>query len=104
MLCAAYDPDRLIHEETRGCIFDRCAQRKDIAKKLESGQLCAQCQQGLELIGAPLDAFFAFCAHIPRAARRASLMRHLGGRQPRERQLYQLADISISTLISVSAC
>jgi Ca-activated chloride channel family protein len=63
-LCPNYDPTRLLHEETRGCIFDRCRRRKDITSKLQMGDICEDCRQGLARAGAPFDAFFAFCVRI----------------------------------------
>lgn len=63
-LCPGYDPTRLLHEETRGCIFDLCRRRKDITSKLQLGDICEDCRNGLAHAGAPFDAFFAFCARI----------------------------------------
>jgi DNA-binding transcriptional MerR regulator len=50
-----FDPVRLAHEETRGCLFDFCATRADIEVKLQAADLCPECRRALEDGGLPLD-------------------------------------------------
>jgi DNA-binding transcriptional MerR regulator len=50
-----FDPVRLAHEETRGCLFDFCATRADIEVKLQAADLCPECRRALEDAGLPLD-------------------------------------------------
>jgi Ca-activated chloride channel homolog len=54
LVAAAYDPERLMHAETRGCLFDLCESRADIETKLRAGQLCPACALALEAAGAPM--------------------------------------------------
>ncbi len=55
LLGDAWVPEDLLHEETRGCLFDACFHRADIELKLQAGDLCPSCRQSLEAAGAPLD-------------------------------------------------
>jgi Ca-activated chloride channel family protein len=43
----AWDPDLLMHEETRGCVFDLCRVRSDIDVKLHAASLCGSCRERL---------------------------------------------------------
>jgi Ca-activated chloride channel family protein len=55
LLGRAWRPERLLHEETRGCFFDACVHRPDVERKLQAGELCPACRQTLAAAGAPLD-------------------------------------------------
>ena len=55
-IAPGFDPLRLAHEETRGCLFDFCATRADIEIKLQAADLCPDCRRGLEGAGLPLEA------------------------------------------------
>jgi Ca-activated chloride channel family protein len=44
---AAWDPDMLMHTETRGCVFDLCEIRSDLDVKLHSASLCIACRERL---------------------------------------------------------
>jgi Ca-activated chloride channel family protein len=55
-IAPGFDPLRLAHEETRGCLFDFCATRADIEVKLQAADLCPECRHGLEGAGLPLQA------------------------------------------------
>jgi Ca-activated chloride channel family protein len=51
LVAPAYDPERLMHAEARGCLFDLCETRADIETKLRAGHLCPACAQALEAAG-----------------------------------------------------
>jgi hypothetical protein len=55
LLGDAWAPESLLHDETRGCLFDACIHRADIELKLQAGDLCPSCRQSLAAAGAPLD-------------------------------------------------
>lgn len=55
LLGRAWVPERLRHEETRGCLFDACLHRSDVELKLQAGDLCPSCREALVAAGAPLD-------------------------------------------------
>lgn len=44
---AAWDPDALMHGETRGCVFDLCEVRSDLDVKLHAASLCGPCRERL---------------------------------------------------------
>ncbi len=46
-----YDPERLVHAATRGCLFDFCADKAAINAKLQSGVLCFRCRWALRRRG-----------------------------------------------------
>jgi hypothetical protein len=50
----AWTPEALLHEETRGCLFDACTHKSDVQLKLQAGDLCPSCRQALAAAGAPL--------------------------------------------------
>ena len=52
-----FDPLRLAHADTRGCLFDFCATRADIEVKLQAADLCPDCRAGVEQAGLPLERF-----------------------------------------------
>jgi Ca-activated chloride channel homolog len=51
----AWLPERLMHEETRGCLFDFCAARLDVVRKLQAASLCRPCLDVLRRGGVPID-------------------------------------------------
>lgn len=54
------DPRQLLHEESRGCLFDLCLQKQDINLKLRSGSICPTCRQ--RLADAGVDVVTLRCA------------------------------------------
>lgn len=60
----AYDPDALMHEETRGCLFDLCVDKADIPEKLLHGIICPECRPKLEQLGIPVDKLAACLAGV----------------------------------------
>lgn len=44
---AAWDPEVLMHGETRGCVFDLCEVRSDVDVKLHAASLCLPCRERL---------------------------------------------------------
>lgn len=56
-LAPDFEPLRLAHAETRGCLFDFCETRADIEVKLQAADLCPACRRALEAAGLPLDRF-----------------------------------------------
>jgi Ca-activated chloride channel family protein len=50
---SGFDPDSLLHE-TRGCFFDRCDTRAELAMRLRGGTLCEPCRRALVAIGVPV--------------------------------------------------
>jgi len=47
-LCSEdWNPDVLMHRETRGCLFDFCRVRSDIDVKLHAASLCDECRERL---------------------------------------------------------
>ena len=43
----SYEPANLLHAETRGCLFDLCAQKPDVEIKLQAGHVCDECRRKL---------------------------------------------------------
>jgi Ca-activated chloride channel family protein len=50
-----YEPAKLFHEETRGCLFDLCKQKAEVGIKLQAGHICARCLQALSSLGIGRD-------------------------------------------------
>jgi Ca-activated chloride channel family protein len=50
-LSPSYDPTRLLHRETRACLFDLCEKKADVGIKLQAGHLCADCLKKLPAAG-----------------------------------------------------
>lgn len=50
-----HDERRLAHEEVRACLFDFCADRRDLAVKLQNMELCPVCEQRLAANRVPVD-------------------------------------------------
>ena len=55
LLGPSYAPETLMHDETRGCLFDFCESRTDVEAKLSAGRLCVPCRQALADAGIPGD-------------------------------------------------
>jgi len=54
-LSRGYTPRMLMHEETRGCLFDFCAEKQDISFKLRTGDVCPDCRATLARIRVPVE-------------------------------------------------
>jgi len=46
-----YSPTRFWHEDSRACVFDFCAHKHGIDRKLQAGEMCRICTAALEEIG-----------------------------------------------------
>ena len=46
-----YDPLKMVHKEHRGCLFDLCAEKAELAVKLQAGHICGACVTGLKDLG-----------------------------------------------------
>jgi hypothetical protein len=55
LLGPAWAPEQLAHKETRGCVFDFCEYRTDVATKLQAASLCPSCASALAAAGIPMD-------------------------------------------------
>jgi Ca-activated chloride channel family protein len=55
LLGPSYAPEKLMHDDTRGCLFDFCESRTDVKPKLLAGQICDPCRQSLAAAGIPAD-------------------------------------------------
>ncbi|MCU0241295.1 MAG: MerR family transcriptional regulator [Vicinamibacteria bacterium] len=51
----SFNPTELLHPDTRGCLFDLCPERADIEIKLQTADLCAECQASLCAEGLPIE-------------------------------------------------
>jgi Ca-activated chloride channel family protein len=54
-LSASYDPMRLLHRETRACLFDLCENKAEVGIKLQAGHICVDCLQKLPAAGLDPD-------------------------------------------------
>jgi hypothetical protein len=54
-----YESRDFLHRESRGCFFDFCADKAEIAVKLQVGHLCDDCVAGLAAIGIDPTSFLA---------------------------------------------
>jgi len=54
-LGSCWTPERWMHAETRGCLFDFCRDRRDMEIKLQAADLCPSCRTELERGGVPMD-------------------------------------------------
>ncbi len=54
LLGPAWEPERLAHAETRGCLFDFCAHRADVDIKLQAADFCPSCHAALAAAGLPM--------------------------------------------------
>ena len=54
-LCAGYDAMKMVHQETRGCLFDFCQKKADVAIKLQAGHICDACLEELSDLGIDRD-------------------------------------------------
>lgn len=52
----AYEPRKLLHPETRGCLFDLCQNKGEVGIKLQAGHVCAGCLRELAALGLDGDA------------------------------------------------
>jgi Ca-activated chloride channel family protein len=48
-------PERLLHSETRGCIFDFCATRQEMERVLQAADLCPDCRAALGRASFPVE-------------------------------------------------
>ena len=55
LLGPSFAPEKLMHEDTRGCLFDFCESRGDVKAKLSAGRLCNPCRKALTDAGIPGD-------------------------------------------------
>jgi Mg-chelatase subunit ChlD len=55
LLSPSYAPEKLMHDDTRGCLFDFCEARADVKAKLAAGRLCDPCRHALTDAGIPDD-------------------------------------------------
>jgi Ca-activated chloride channel family protein len=55
LLGPAWEPERLAHAETRGCLFDFCAHRSDVDIKLQAADFCPSCHSALVAAGLPMN-------------------------------------------------
>ena len=55
LLGPSFAPEKLMHDESRGCLFDFCEHRADVAAKLSAGRVCDPCRQALTAAGIPTD-------------------------------------------------
>jgi Ca-activated chloride channel family protein len=46
-----YDPVRLLHRDTRGCLFDFCERKEEVEIKLQAGHICDACTERLCELG-----------------------------------------------------
>ena len=51
MLVERYDPLALAHRRSRGCLFDLCLDKAEIAVKLQAGHICEECLAALRHLG-----------------------------------------------------
>ena len=72
----AWDPEGLMHRETRGCLFDYCGVRSDLDVKLHAASLCDGCRERLRraridtgLLDALLSVVREISARTGKAAR-----------------------------------
>ena len=55
LLAPSYAPEKLMHDDTRGCLFDFCESRTDVKAKLSAGRVCDPCREALTAAGIPTD-------------------------------------------------
>jgi hypothetical protein len=48
---ARYDPLKMAHPDSRGCLFDLCADKAELAVKLQAGHICGDCERKLAVLG-----------------------------------------------------
>jgi Ca-activated chloride channel family protein len=74
-LAPAYDPMALFHDETRGCLFDFCRDRREVEIKLQAADLCPSCRQHLTEAGLDLTMVEEFAERIRQLAAPDALLR-----------------------------
>jgi Ca-activated chloride channel homolog len=67
-----YSPEDLMHEDTRACLFDFCADKTAIAIKLETGGLCDACRAHLAHNPALLESVLSLTGAVRALATAAS--------------------------------
>lgn len=63
-----YDLHAIAHEETRGCLFDFCGDKREMEIKLQTMDLCPQCRRHLAGIGIDVDAVLRLTDVVRRLA------------------------------------
>jgi hypothetical protein len=48
---ARYDPLQMAHPDSRGCLFDLCADKAELVVKLQAGHICSDCERKLAVLG-----------------------------------------------------
>jgi Ca-activated chloride channel family protein len=71
-LQAGYEPAKLLHDDTRACLFDLCASKPDVAIKLQAGHICAGCLHRLADIGFDRDEVAALWRRVQGLAQPAA--------------------------------
>ena len=56
-----YSPLALAHEETRGCLWDFCGDKREIEIKLQTMDVCPECRRRLETLGIDAGGVAAEC-------------------------------------------
>jgi hypothetical protein len=51
----SYDPIYVMHQETRGCMFDFCQEKPEVEIKLQAGHICTECLGMLSSFGFDTD-------------------------------------------------
>lgn len=62
------DPRQLLHEQTRGCLFDFCKEKADVNHKLRSGDVCPECRAKLTEMGVSVPAVLHMLETVRRLA------------------------------------
>ena len=63
-LSPRYDMQRLAHEETRGCLFDFCGDKRDAEVKLQTMDVCPSCRQQLVSMHVDPEFVLGLCSII----------------------------------------
>jgi hypothetical protein len=69
-LSAHYSPLALSHEETRGCLWDFCWDKREIEIKLQTMDLCSECRTRLATLGIDAGGVSAVCDTVREMASR----------------------------------
>lgn len=51
----SYDPIYVMHQESRGCMFDFCQEKAEVEIKLQAGHICTECLGHLSRLGFDTD-------------------------------------------------
>jgi hypothetical protein len=68
-LSPRYDMHAMVHQETRGCLFDFCGLRADIEIKLQTMDVCGECGTRLEQLGIRPRVISELCEVVRELAR-----------------------------------